>query len=197
MNEFLPVLIAAAVIGTFATVFIVAYALMKNKKEALGFDRNMKDGEIVRRLLAYARPHAASFVLVGLLMLFAIFYDVISPLMIGRIERLLSSEGFELSRLYSFVAVYATILVVSLVSSYFQAMVLQRVGQKILSKIREDLFSHIEWRMRGNVYSVSDVMELSDDFAAAGLDELRTMYPLPGAFRKYASLLPQLLSEEC
>ena len=144
MNEFLPVLIAAAVIGTFATVFIVAYALMKNKKEALGFDRNMKDGEIVRRLLAYARPHAASFILVGLLMLFAIFYDVISPLMIGRIERLLSSEGFELSRLYSFVAVYATILVVSLVSSYFQAMVLQRVGQKILSKIREDTFVHIE-----------------------------------------------------
>ena len=59
------------------------------------------------------------------------------------------------------------------------------------------LFSHIEWQMSGNVYFVSDVTDLPDGFAAADLEELRTIYPLPGAFRKYASLLPQLLSEEC
>ena len=42
------------------------------------------------------------------------------------------------------VAIYGSILVVSLVSSYFQAMLLQRTGQKILSGIRESVFSHIE-----------------------------------------------------
>ena len=51
---------------------------------------------------------------------------------------------FELSRLYTTVIIYAGILVVSLVSSYIQAIVLQKTGQKIVSKIREDLFAHIE-----------------------------------------------------
>ena len=40
--------------------------------------------------------------------------------------------------------VYASILVVSLVCNYLQAMILQKTGQKILSQIREDVFSHAE-----------------------------------------------------
>ena len=56
MREWLPLLIVGAVIGVFSTVFIIAYALIKDKKEAIGFDRNMKDGELAKRLLRYARP---------------------------------------------------------------------------------------------------------------------------------------------
>lgn len=59
------------------------------------------------------------------------------------------------------------------------------------------LFSHIEWRMSGNVYQCPADLDLPDGFAAVGLSELQTAYPLPGAFRVYANLLPQLLSEEC
>ena len=57
MREYLPLLIVGAIIGTFAVAFIVAFATMKNKKEAIGFDRNMPDGEIARRLLRYAKPY--------------------------------------------------------------------------------------------------------------------------------------------
>ena len=40
--------------------------------------------------------------------------------------------------------VYASILIVSLVGTYVQAIVLQKTGQKIISKLREDAFTHIE-----------------------------------------------------
>ena len=63
MYEFYPLLILGAIIGVFAIVFIVAYATMKNKKEAIGFDRNLKDSEIIKRLLVYAKPHIKSFIL--------------------------------------------------------------------------------------------------------------------------------------
>ncbi|MBR5449165.1 MAG: ABC transporter ATP-binding protein, partial [Clostridia bacterium] len=53
-------------------------------------------------------------------------------------------DNFELARLWSIVIIYGSILVVSLVSSYYQAMLLQRTGQKILSGIRESVFTHIE-----------------------------------------------------
>lgn len=59
------------------------------------------------------------------------------------------------------------------------------------------LFSHIEWRMNGGIYAVPSLDDLPDGFAAADLNELQIAYPLPGAFRAYAGLLPQLLIEEC
>ena len=143
MYEYYPLLIVGAIIGAFALVFILAYAFMKNKKEAIGFDRNIKDIEIVKRLLIYAKPHIKSFVLVGFIMLFSISYEVISPLLIGKIEKLLSGK-FAMTELLAYVAVYAGVLIVSLVSTYVQALVLQKVGQKILSDLREDVFMHIE-----------------------------------------------------
>ena len=109
----------------------------------MGYDRSMKDGEIVKRLLAYVKPHIKSFVFVLLLMAFSIAYEIISPLLIGYIEDMIKDD-FEMSRLLSIVAVYAGILLVSLLCSYIQTIVLQKTGQKILSALREDIFTHIE-----------------------------------------------------
>ena len=83
MKELYPLLILGAIIGAFSLIFIVAFALMKNKKEAIGFDRNIKDGEIIKRLLKYAKPYWRSFVAVGFIMLFSISYEIISPLLVG------------------------------------------------------------------------------------------------------------------
>lgn len=59
------------------------------------------------------------------------------------------------------------------------------------------LFSHIEWRMQGAIYFLAKVPpNLEEDYAFATLKELQIGYPIPGAFRKYAELLPKLLSEE-
>ena len=66
MKEFYPLLIIGAIVGVLSLCFVVAYAMMKNKKEAIGFDRNMKDGEIARRLLRYAKPHIGKFLFQGI-----------------------------------------------------------------------------------------------------------------------------------
>ena len=153
MHEFYPLLILGAIIGAFSIVFTVAYATMKNKKEAIGFDRNIKDGEIIKRLLVYAKPHIKSFVLVGFIMLFSISYEIISPLLVGQIEKMLTEE-FEMARLLAYVGVYAGILIVSLVSTYVQSLVLQKVGQKILSSLREDVFTHIEGLSHSQLHQI-------------------------------------------
>ena len=144
MREYLPVLIVGAIIGAFAIVFLIAYiALQKSKEHFEEHERNMADGEIVRRLLAYAKPYWKNFVIVFFVMLFSIVYDLLSPLLIGHIQDTIK-DPFELNYLFTLVAVYAGILVVSLVCTYFQAMILQKTGQKILSQIRLDVFTHIE-----------------------------------------------------
>ena len=144
MAEYLPVLIVGALIGTFTLVFVLAYiALQKHKEHNEDNERHMSDGEIVKRLLTYAKPYWKSFVLVFFIMVFSIGYDLIAPLIVGDIQGLIKGD-FELRDLFIRVAIYAGALLVSLICTYLQAMILQKTGQKILSQIRLDVFTHIE-----------------------------------------------------
>ena len=153
LYKFYPILILGGIIGLFSVAFIVAYATMKNKKEAIGFDRHMKDSEIFLRLVKYAKPYLPQFLLVGFIMLVSIAYDIVSPLLIGKIEEVLSS-GFEMSELLSYIIVYASILILSLIATYLQSLILQKIGQKILSSLREDVFTHIESLSHGQLHSM-------------------------------------------
>ena len=144
VREYLPVVVVGAIIGAFTIAFLLAYIAMRRRKEQeSALDRHMADGEIIRRLLGYAKPYWKSFVAVFFIMVFSIVYDLLSPLIIGDIQGLIKEE-FELRDLYSRVALYAASLVVSLVCTYLQAIILQKTGQKILSRMRMDLFTHIE-----------------------------------------------------
>jgi len=142
MGEYLPILILGAIIGVFTVLALVAYGLLKraNPKSA---DRHMADSEIIRRLAGYAKPYWKQFALSLLIMLVSIVYDLVSPLIVGHIEKTVAGD-FELGYLLTVVGVYGGILVVSMVCTYFQAMLLQKTGQKILSGLRMDLFTHIE-----------------------------------------------------
>lgn len=144
MYEWYPLLLVGGIVGVLAAVFLVAYLTIREDKAGIGFDRRMNDREIIRRLLGYARPYWPVFLGVLFIMLLSTAYDVISPIVVGDIEEVLRVEGFALSALYSRVAVFAGILIVSVVCLYLEMVILQKVGQKILSKLREDTFSHIE-----------------------------------------------------
>ena len=144
VREDLPILLVAAMVGTFALVFLLAYAALRKSKDPNDdHDRKMKDSEIVSRLLAYAKPYWKNFVVVFIVMVFSICYDLVSPLLISHIQEILKGD-FQLSYLFAMVGIYAGILLVSLLCTYLQAMILQKTGQKILSQIRLDVFTHVE-----------------------------------------------------
>ena len=144
VKEFLPVIIVGAIIGAFTTAFLFAWAALKKHRDKTDDnERRMSDRELIGRLLQYAKPHWKSFLAVFFIMVFSVVYDVVSPWLMGELQRLIKDD-FELSALFSMVGLYASILVVSVICTYFQAMILQRTGQKILSQIRLDTFTHIE-----------------------------------------------------
>ena len=143
MDKYLPVLIVGGIIGIFTIAFLIAYIKVKRDKTMQEYTRNMPDRVIVKRLLRYARPYWGQFVLVLVIMLISIVYDLVSPILIGKIQDLIKQD-FPLNKLFVMVGAYAGVLVVSMVSMYLQTMILQKIGQKILSDLREDVFSHIE-----------------------------------------------------
>ena len=143
MPEYLPLLIMGALIGVVTLILTVFYAVFKNKKTSMDYDRNMSDREIIRRLAVYAKPYWKRFVLAILFVMVSIMYDLLAPLLVGRVEQIVSGV-FALKQVYGLVAAYGIILAVSMVCNYLQAMLLQKTGQKILSALRQDLFVHIE-----------------------------------------------------
>ena len=146
MGDYLPILIVGAIIGVFAALFLAAYCIVKKHKEDMtDRERHMSDKEIVTRLLRYARPYWKRFVAVFFIMLFSIGFELVSPLLMAHIQDVIKQgSDFELSYLFGIVVIYAAILIVSLVCTYAQAMILQKTGQKILSQIRLDVFTHVE-----------------------------------------------------
>ena len=143
MSDYFPVLMVAAIILLFTAAFVIAYARLKKATAKDEKDRTMSDREIIGRLLNFAKPYKKQFALVLIIMLISIGYDLLSPILVGNIQNLVKGS-FTLNVLFARVAVYAGILVVSLVSMYLQTMILQKVGQKILSDLRLSVFTHIE-----------------------------------------------------
>lgn len=143
MYEYNPLIVVGAIVGVFSLILVIAYLTVKDRKQTMGFERQIGDREIMGRLLHYARPYLPQFLLVGAVMLLTIAYDVVSPFIIGRIEELVAGE-FRMPQIYRAVTVYVSILLVSMVCAYIQAVVLQKTGQRIISVMREDLFVKIE-----------------------------------------------------
>ena len=143
MYEFYPLVVTGAIVGLFSIVLLAAYLSVKDKKQSMGFERQMGDREIMGRLMHYAKPYRKQFALVGGVMLFSIAYDILSPLIIGWIEELIAGQ-FAMVQIYRAVALYIVILAVSMLCTYVQAVMLQKAGQRIISKVREDLFVKIE-----------------------------------------------------
>ncbi|MDE6406884.1 MAG: ABC transporter ATP-binding protein/permease [Lachnospiraceae bacterium] len=143
MYEYYPLIVVGAIVGVFSLILLIAYLTVRDKKQTMGFERQIGDREIMGRLLHYARPYLPQFLLVGAVMLFTIAYDVVSPFIIGRIEELVAGE-FRMPQIYRAMTVYVSILLVSMVCAYIQAVVLQKTGQRIISVMREDLFVKIE-----------------------------------------------------
>lgn len=143
MAEYLPLLIVSAIIGGFTVALGIAYLALRRRFVDDSKDRHMDDMEIIRRLLQYARPYWKEFIVIFFIMVFSVAYDVVSPLVISNIQNLVKGS-FALTQLFRMVLLYASLLVVSMVCTYFQAIILQKIGQKILSQIRLDVFTRIE-----------------------------------------------------
>ena len=144
MHEYTPLLIVGGVIGFITLLICIAYLAMRAKLNSVDEkERKMTDSEIIRRLLGYAKPYTREFIVIFVIMVISIAYDVLSPLLIADIQNIIKAD-FELSQLFRMVALYASILVVSLICTYFETMILQKVGQKIISQIRMDTFTNIE-----------------------------------------------------
>ena len=103
----------------------------------------------IRRMLRYARPYIGWFVLAIALIFAIVFLELRQPILLGEaidtIENSATSNNSNLGTEIVIIGLkYAGVVVLALVLTYIQAMVLAYIGQKIVYKIRHDVFEHLQ-----------------------------------------------------
>ncbi|KIL41801.1 ABC transporter [Gordoniibacillus kamchatkensis] len=98
-----------------------------------------------RHIVAYAKPHLGTFLLVFGCSLVAILADLLQPYLVKiAIDDHLMGGKADAKLLWMIGATYAGLALLSLLFTYWQNNLLQRIGQSIVAKLRKDLFRHIQ-----------------------------------------------------
>ena len=110
------------------------------------FDTQVKitDKRIIKRLAGYIKGNVAGYVAAILLVLISVVISLVMPILVGKAAAHLGEEQIDFTRIIWIVVLYALLLVISLIIMYFQTIILQKTGQKIIYNIREDVFKHIQ-----------------------------------------------------
>lgn len=114
----------------------------KVKKSSLDVKKHKKG--LISLLLSYAKGSEKYFIFAFLGMIFAVVFDLVQPLVFGKIFDMLAEDVIRIKLIIGLIGILLVMLVVSLVISYFQSMILQKAGQRIIYKMRNDVFSKIE-----------------------------------------------------
>ena len=103
----------------------------------------LTDRKMIRRLSKYMKGNVWKFIFAGLLMLLSVALNLLLPYLLGKAARLLG-EANDYREILLTVLLYALCMAMVFVFQYFQAIILQKAGQDIIFRIREDVFSHIQ-----------------------------------------------------
>lgn len=152
----------------------------------------LTDRKMIRRLFKYMKGNVWKFVVAGLLMLVSVAISLILPYLLGKAARLLGEADGDFRDVIITVVLYASCMALAFVLQYFQSIILQKVGQNIIFKIREDVFSHIESFSTNQFTKIpvgklvtrvtNDTNTLNEMYTSVLIDLLKNIFTIIGVF---------------
>ena len=134
---------------------------MAEDNEKLFGDKKIPMKVMLKRLMHYILPEWKSFLLAFLLIIINVVLDVILPLFLKEFTDALGKhiDSTPLAFIIGLAAGYFGICVINQVLIYFESMILQKTGQRIVYKLRMEVFEHIE-NMSQNQFNIMPVGSL-------------------------------------
>ena len=117
---------------------------MNNELETLKGDKKLPLSEIVKRTLKYIKPEKNSFILAIVLVIVNIILDSISPLFTSTITDELVKDSINIKFIVNLCILSLVIVVINQIFLYIESDVLQKCGQRIIYRLRMEIFEHIE-----------------------------------------------------
>ncbi len=104
---------------------------------------NIYKGNVWRKLFDYMKPHMGSMLFCLIMVLALTAFDLYRPILIGDAIDLFEQDG-EYDNLVRTAIIYGVVLALGVAANVSQTWILQKTGQKIILKMRQDLYAHIQ-----------------------------------------------------
>ena len=132
---------------------------MAEDNEKLFGDKKIPTKIMLKRLAHYVLPEWPSFLVAMLLIVINVVLDVILPLFVKEFTDAIANVNTALAYVIGLSVGYFSISVVTQILIYFESMILQKTGQRIVYKLRMEVFEHIE-NMSQNQFNLMPVGSL-------------------------------------
>ena len=132
---------------------------MTEDNEKLFGDKKIPTKIMIKRLMRYILPEWKSFLFAFFLIILNVGVEVILPLFLKEFTDAIADYNTALSFIIGLSLGYLGICVINQVFIYFESMILQKTGQRIVYKLRMEVFEHIE-NMSQNQFNIMPVGSL-------------------------------------
>ena len=117
---------------------------MNEELEKLKGDRKLPLSVIISRTLRYIKDEKGSFVLSLVLLMLNVVLDSVTPLFTSKITDLLVEDNINIRLILDLVFVSFAIMCINQLFLYIESQILQKSGQRIIYRLRNEIFEHIE-----------------------------------------------------
>lgn len=156
------------------------------------FTRQMKSSVLLKKLFKYTREYRLKYIIALLLMVGVVGVNLLIPYILGKTIDLLSEEPVNLKMIITLAVVGFVSTITLGIMYYFEAMMLSRVGNRIVYKIREEVIVHIQKFSHSQFNEVpigklvtrvtSDVTTLYELYTNILISLLRNIFTIAGVF---------------
>lgn len=151
--------------------------------------RERSDKEVIRRLLSYAKPYTKEFIIIIILMFIGLGIQLMPPLLIGLTvdtvsDNAMTREG-KIEYIFYLSLLFIVLLIIGNFVGYVQGLMLQKVGQKTVVSLRDEVFNHIENLTIGQINQVpvgklvtrvsNDTNTISEMYTNVGVNLVRNV----------------------
>lgn len=120
--------------------------------------RERSDKEVIKRLISYAKPYKKEFIWIVILMIISLGIQLLPPLLIGLTVDNVGNDALSRAEKIEYIVYLSIFFVIAVIIgnfvSYVQALMLQKVGQKTVVSLRDEVFNHIEHLSIGQINQV-------------------------------------------
>lgn len=163
-----------------------------NDELKLSTDRKIPMFTVIKRNMKYVKPEIKNFIIAMLLMLINVAVTLLMPLFMSSITNLLKASSIDLSKIILIVILYFVLTIFNQIILFIEAMMLQNIGQRIVFKIRMEVFEHVE-NMSQNQYDempvgslvtrvASYTANMSDLFTSVLVNVLKNIITIIGVY---------------
>ena len=165
-------------------------------------DKKLPISTILKRTFVYIKPELGRFILALFLVACNVGLDVISPMFTSKITDELVKTNIDMRYIFNLCLAMFAVGLINQVFLYIESMVLQNCGQRIIFRLRDEIFTHIE-EMSLNQFNempvgslvtrvTSYTASMSDLFTSVFVNILKNLTTVVGVYCVMIYISPRL-----